>query len=309
MELHDQGKGVESHTRQSDAVWFAPTKKDVTIDYVDPDGSGRLHDSPGSLTLPVKKTKTESDIWVLYNSNVRVDIPDETVGILRKKPNSSGRIQKDIGAGVVDAGYTGTVGMVFFGEGCLPEAVNLSIYRSVAGILRTSLSTHDEEEPEMYHSLGCLKLTTTRNQHAADGGLDLYFAASPGVSKIFVKPGCSVTLGVGIGHETCKLMSQIETDKNSSAMVTVSIMGRSGLAFREGVHIEGPAHIEPTALPTAKVEVHNMGHKGFILSNGMRIAQLVPTMGMIEKVSFNRCSDITSVADRGQDGFGSTGVV
>ena len=83
------------------------------------------------------------------------------------------------------------------------------------------------------------------------------------------------------------------------------IRPRSGLALKHGVTIaNAPGTIDSDYRGEIAVIMINLGRENFIITRGMRIAQVV-----IAPVSLCRAVEVSNLDDtaRGADGFGSTG--
>ncbi|MGX9987805.1 dUTP diphosphatase [Rhizobium sp. Z1P35] len=81
---------------------------------------------------------------------------------------------------------------------------------------------------------------------------------------------------------------------------------RSGLAFKNGITcLNSPGTVDSDYRGEVKVLLINLGDEPFIISRGMRIAQMV-----IAPVTQARVAEITAASEtvRGAGGFGSTGV-
>ncbi|MGO7872794.1 dUTP diphosphatase [Rhizobium leguminosarum] len=81
---------------------------------------------------------------------------------------------------------------------------------------------------------------------------------------------------------------------------------RSGLAFKNGITcLNSPGTVDSDYRGEVKVLLINLGEEPFIISRGMRIAQMV-----IAPVTQARVAEITAASEtaRGAGGFGSTGV-
>ena len=84
------------------------------------------------------------------------------------------------------------------------------------------------------------------------------------------------------------------------------IRPRSGLAYKHGVTVlNSPGTIDADYRGEVKVPLINLGPEAFVVEPGMRIAQMViaavPTVKIIETETLDE-------TDRGQGGFGSTGL-
>lgn len=81
---------------------------------------------------------------------------------------------------------------------------------------------------------------------------------------------------------------------------------RSGLAIRHGVTLlNTPGTIDSDYRGEVKVILVNLGQKGYRLSRGDRIAQMV--VAPVSQVVLTETDSLVST-DRGEGGFGSTGV-
>ncbi|WP_017966683.1 dUTP diphosphatase [Rhizobium leguminosarum] len=81
---------------------------------------------------------------------------------------------------------------------------------------------------------------------------------------------------------------------------------RSGLAFKNGITcLNSPGTVDSDYRGEVKVLLINLGEEPFVISRGMRIAQMV-----IAPVTQTRVAEITAASEttRGAGGFGSTGV-
>ena len=86
----------------------------------------------------------------------------------------------------------------------------------------------------------------------------------------------------------------------------IQVRPRSGLAFRNGVTcLNTPGTVDSDYRGEIKVNLINHSKTDFVVENGMRIAQFV--IAKVEDASFE-VSDELSSSERGEGGFGSTGV-
>lgn len=86
----------------------------------------------------------------------------------------------------------------------------------------------------------------------------------------------------------------------------IQVRPRSGLAFRNGVTcLNTPGTVDSDYRGEIKVNLINHSKTDFVVENGMRIAQFV--IAKVENASFD-VSDELSSSERGEGGFGSTGV-
>ena len=86
----------------------------------------------------------------------------------------------------------------------------------------------------------------------------------------------------------------------------VQIRPRSGLAFREGIHaILGT--VDSDYRGEVKVLLMNSSSKNFTVEPGMRVAQIV-CCGVIRMNWKSKTKEQLSQTERGEGGFGSTGI-
>jgi dUTP pyrophosphatase len=85
----------------------------------------------------------------------------------------------------------------------------------------------------------------------------------------------------------------------------VQVRPRSGLAFRNGISIpNSPGTIDSDYRGEVKVLLINLGSEDFVVTRGMRIAQLVVAQVIQAQLNIVHSLDDT---ERGAGGFGSTG--
>ncbi|MDD7416090.1 MAG: dUTP diphosphatase [Treponemataceae bacterium] len=86
----------------------------------------------------------------------------------------------------------------------------------------------------------------------------------------------------------------------------IQVRPRSGLALKNGIAlVNAPGTIDSDYRGELCVILINLGTEDFTIHNGDRIAQIV--LSPVLKASFIEVSSI-SVTERGENGFGSTGV-
>ena len=86
----------------------------------------------------------------------------------------------------------------------------------------------------------------------------------------------------------------------------IQVRPRSGLAFRNGVTcLNTPGTVDSDYRGEVKVNLINHSKTDFVVENGMRIAQFV--IAKVENASFEVSVELSS-SERGEGGFGSTGV-
>jgi dUTP pyrophosphatase len=135
-----------------------------------------------------------------------------------------------------------------------------------------------------------LPLPTYQSAQAA--GMDLY-AAVPADAPIVIAPGQRALIPTGL---TVALPAGTEGQ----------VRPRSGLAIRHGLTVlNAPGTIDADYRGEIGVILVNLGHESFIVSRGMRIAQLV-----VQPVLRVRIEEVDQLDDtsRGRGGFGSTGI-
>lgn len=124
--------------------------------------------------------------------------------------------------------------------------------------------------------------------HEGDVGMDLF-----SVDEVVLKPMERKLIHTGI---------RIQLPKNTEAQ----IRPRSGLALKNGITVlNTPGTIDEGYRGEIGIILINLGQEEFKVTQGMRVAQMVikPTLTLdVEEVV-----ELTST-DRGEGGFGSTGV-
>lgn len=89
----------------------------------------------------------------------------------------------------------------------------------------------------------------------------------------------------------------------------VQIRSRSGIAANHGIIVlNSPATIDSDYRGELKVIIMNLGNKEFVITRGMKIAQMVVLR--YEKVNLILTDDANKITrtERGEKGFGSTGL-
>lgn len=124
--------------------------------------------------------------------------------------------------------------------------------------------------------------------HKGDAGLDLF-----SVDKLIIKPMERKLVPTGI---------KIQLPENTEAQVRP----RSGLALKYGMTLlNTPGTIDEGYRGEIKVLMINLGQEPFLVEEGMKIAQMV--IKPVEQVVVEE-TDKLSTTERGQGGFGSTGI-
>lgn len=122
-------------------------------------------------------------------------------------------------------------------------------------------------------------------------GMDL-IAAVPEDGPITLAPGARALIATGIA---------IELEPGHEAQVRP----RSGLAVKHGLTVlNAPGTIDADYRGEVKVPIINLGQEAFVVTRGLRIAQMV-----IAPVLQARLVEVDMLSDtkRGAGGFGSTG--
>lgn len=84
------------------------------------------------------------------------------------------------------------------------------------------------------------------------------------------------------------------------------IRPRSGLAAKYGITVaNAPGTIDADYIGEIKVILVNLSNEKFVINPGERIAQMV--ISKYEKIEWNEVSELEKT-DRGEGGFGSTGI-
>jgi dUTP pyrophosphatase len=134
-----------------------------------------------------------------------------------------------------------------------------------------------------------LPLPAYQSPHAA--GMDL-LAAVPADAPLVIGPGERALVPTGLA---------IALPEGTEAQVRP----RSGLALRHGITVlNTPGTIDADYRGEIGVIVINLSHESFIVSRGMRVAQLV-----VQPVLRARIQEVDQLDEtfRGSGGFGSTG--
>jgi len=89
----------------------------------------------------------------------------------------------------------------------------------------------------------------------------------------------------------------------------ISVLPRSGLASRDYILVtNAPGTVDSDYRGEAAVALHNFGKKELRIHHGMRIAQIVFQIAIIQKFTFATNYNELSKTVRGSGGFGHTGV-
>lgn len=122
-----------------------------------------------------------------------------------------------------------------------------------------------------------------------DAGMDIF-----SVDRKFIKSGESQLIRTGIS---------IELPKDTE----IQIRPKSGLALNNGITLlNSPGTIDEGYRGEIKVIVINHSKNGFLVEEGMKIAQMV--LKPIYRVKITKVDSIDYATNRGKNGFGSSGV-
>jgi len=135
-------------------------------------------------------------------------------------------------------------------------------------------------------------LPLPRYETAGAAGMDLV-AANPADGPVVLPPMQRTLVPTG-------LVLQLEPGFEAQ------VRPRSGLAFKHGVTVlNAPGTIDADYRGEVKVLLVNLGSEPFIISRGMRIAQMViAPVTVVEPVEVGEVDE----TDRAAGGFGSTGL-
>ena len=121
-------------------------------------------------------------------------------------------------------------------------------------------------------------------------GMDLHAATD---EDVLIAPGVIVLVPTGL---------EIAIPEGFEGQVRP----RSGLAVKHGISLPNtPATIDSDYRGEIRVPLINLGHETFVVSRGMRIAQLV--VAPVARVTWDEV-DVLPATDRGGKGFGHSGV-
>lgn len=141
---------------------------------------------------------------------------------------------------------------------------------------------------DMYIELISPKAKIPTYAHQEDAGMDLY-----SIERTIIKPGEIKLIHTGI---------KIQLPKNTEAQ----IRPRSGLALKNGITVlNTPGTIDEGYRGEIGIILINHGIDKFEVTEGMKIAQMV--VKPVIRVSINVVGKLDE-AERGEGGFGSTGV-
>lgn len=137
--------------------------------------------------------------------------------------------------------------------------------------------------------------------------------ASEGVNlPVYKTPGSA-------GADVCAYITEAVTIKKGERAIVptglffeipegyeIQVRPRSGLAAKNGITVlNTPGTIDSDYRGELKVILINLGNEDFVINNGDRIAQII--LAPVVQAAFE-VTDSISETERGQGGFGSTGV-
>jgi dUTP pyrophosphatase len=126
---------------------------------------------------------------------------------------------------------------------------------------------------------------------AQSAGLDLYAAVE---GNVHILPGQISIIPTGI---------KIALPEGYEAQ----IRPRSGLAAKNGITVlNTPGTIDADYRGEVKVILINLSQEDFIITRGMRIAQMV--INQFQTIKWEQVETLEADTERGEGGFGSTGV-
>lgn len=124
--------------------------------------------------------------------------------------------------------------------------------------------------------------------HEGDAGMDIY-----SVEDVIIEPMDWKKVNTGL---------IMELPKGTEGQVRT----KSGIALNNGVFVlNTPGTIDENYRGEVGVILYNLNRTPYVIKKGQKIAQLV-----INKVCYCKTKQVTSISstNRGQDGFGSTGL-
>jgi len=126
-------------------------------------------------------------------------------------------------------------------------------------------------------------------QTAGASGMDLHAAVS---DNVVIDPGAIVLVPTGL---------EVAIPSGFEAQVRP----RSGLAVKHGISLPNtPATIDSDYRGEIRVPLINLGREAFVVSRGMRIAQLV--VAPVMRITWEEVTGL-SATNRGRGGFGHSG--
>ena len=131
-------------------------------------------------------------------------------------------------------------------------------------------------------------------------GLPLPAYATPGAAGMDIQSAEDVTIPPG-GRHAVATGFRVAIPEGYE----IQVRPRSGLAFKHGVTVPNtPGTIDSDYRGELKVLLINHGFDDFVITRGMRIAQIVPAA--VTQAAFVEVAELDDT-ERGHGGFGSTG--
>ncbi len=147
-----------------------------------------------------------------------------------------------------------------------------------------------------------LDVAVTRLDDAADLPLPAYATAGSSGLDLMASIAGPLTIAPG-GRARVPTGIKIALPEGFEAQVRP----RSGLAHRHGVGVlNAPGTIDADYRGEISVILVNLGADPFVVTRGMRIAQLV--VAPVARIAWRETAELPETA-RGADGYGSTGLV
>ena len=140
--------------------------------------------------------------------------------------------------------------------------------------------------------------------HSTDAGMDLFYCPSPGqTADCYWEPEGEYRIPPG---ESCLVPTGLRVEVPERYMLEVK--NKSGIAHKQKLLV-GACVIDPGYTGEIYVNLHNVGGSTKIIAPSEKIAQavLIPVVVCRIEETFDDTSDIDT--DRGEGGFGSTGLL
>jgi len=155
-----------------------------------------------------------------------------------------------------------------------------------------------------------------KRNHATDAGLDIkakgyqriinnklddrpYWFDEQPIGDIRLDPGDRILIKTGI-------QLQIPSMEKDMVGYEVQVRPRSGLALKHGISmVNAPGTIDEEYRGDIGVIIINHGTESFVITDGMRIAQLV--INEVSMFNFQEIEYFDSTTKRGDKGYGSSG--
>lgn len=142
-------------------------------------------------------------------------------------------------------------------------------------------------------------------KHQYDAGYDLYSCSAgvvPARSKAIIETGIAIQMPKVLQHSVLRHPATL--DEVSSTLVGI-IKSRSGLSAKFNIE-HGAGVIDFSYTGPLNVILYNHSDEDFVYDKHTRVAQLVILPVAIPSIV--EVNDFDSISDRGDNGFGSTGL-